>query len=120
MAKKNRIELRRFRRKKRIRRKIQGTAERPRMAVYRSPRHLYVQLVDDAAGKTLLSMSTRDKDIVSQKENKTAKARLLGGLLAKKAESKKIEKLVFDRKGYRYHGRVKALAEATRKAGLKF
>lgn len=103
----------------RIRRKIQGTAERPRLSVYRSNRAIYCQLIDDVAGRTLLAASTMDKD-VSSTGNKTEQSKMVGKLLGKRAKAAGIETLVFDRGGYLYHGRVKALAEGVRESGLKF
>ncbi len=112
---------RRLRIKKRIRKKVNGTTETPRLSVFRSNKQIYVQLVDDNAAKTLLSASSSDKDIASQKvTNKTEVASLVGKKIAEKAKEQKIASVVFDRGGYSYHGRVKALAEAARKGGLKF
>ena len=109
----------RERRHKRVRRKISGTAECPRLCVYRSNNHLYVQIIDDLAQNTLVSASTLDKEIKTKHSNKEA-AKELGALIAKKANAKKIETVVFDRGGYIYHGVVKELAEAAREGGLKF
>ena len=109
----------RVRRHKRVRNKISGTAECPRLAVYRSNSNLYVQIIDDEKQVTLVSASTLDKDVKTKKANKEA-AKELGTLIAKKATSKKIENVVFDRGGYIYHGVVKELAEAAREGGLKF
>lgn len=112
---------RRLRIKKRIRKKVNGTTETPRLSVFRSNKQIYVQLVDDNAANTLLSVSSSDKDIASQKvKNKTEVASLVGKKIAEKAKEQKIASVVFDRGGYSYHGRVKALAEAARKGGLKF
>lgn len=109
----------RVRRHKRVRNKISGTAECPRLAVYRSNSNLYAQIIDDEKQITLVSASTLDKDVKTKKANKEA-AKELGTLIAKKAASKKIETVVFDRGGYIYHGVVKELAEAAREGGLKF
>lgn len=109
----------RERRHKRVRRKISGTAECPRLCVYRSNNHLYVQIIDDMAQKTLVSASTLDKEIKTKHSNKEA-AKELGALIAKKATGKKINTVVFDRGGYIYHGVVKELAEAAREGGLQF
>jgi len=109
----------RVRRHKRVRNKISGTAECPRLAVYRSNSNLYVQIIDDEKQVTLVSASTLDKDVKTKKANKEA-AKELGTLIAKKAASKKIVTVVFDRGGYIYHGVVKELAEAAREGGLKF
>jgi len=106
----------RLSRKKRIRARIRGTAERPRMSVYRSLRNLSVQLIDDDAGKTIAAASLKD---VKSKLN-TDGAEKLGKEIAKLAKSKKIGKVVFDRSGYKYHGRIKALADAAREGGLVF
>lgn len=111
----------RIKRHKRIRKKIIGTKEKPRLAVYKSLKNIYVQLVDDENSVTLLSCSTKDKDLKEKKLNRNIKsAAVLGELLAKQAKEKGIEQIVFDRGGYLYHGRIKALAEAARKGGLKF
>lgn len=115
-------ELRR-RKKVRIRKKIEGTSERPRLTVFRSGRHGYAQLVDDAAGKTILSVSTLSKDARADLQaikNPTERFKQLGILTAKRALEKNISRVVFDRNGYLYHGRVKALADGAREGGLKF
>ncbi len=109
----------RVRRHKRVRTKISGTAECPRLCVYRSNTNLYVQVIDDVAQKTLVSASTLDKEVKTKHANKEA-AKELGTLIAKKAKEKKIDTVVFDRGGYIYHGVVKEIAEAAREAGLKF
>ena len=109
----------RVRRHKRVRNKISGTAECPRLCVFRSNTNLYVQVIDDESQVTLVSASTLDKEIKTKKANKEA-AKELGTLIAKKATAKKIETVVFDRGGYVYHGVVKELAEAAREDGLKF
>ena len=119
MVKKTDRKMERTRRHLRVRTKISGTAERPRLCVYRSNTNLYVQVIDDVAGNTLVSASTLDKDIKTKHANKEA-AKELGTLIAKKAADKKIETVVFDRGGYIYHGVVKELAEAAREGGLKF
>ncbi len=115
---------------KRIRRKLRGTAERPRLAVFRSVSHIYAQVIDDGAGRTLVAASSVDKDAVGKpakgaKTSKTrggnvAAAKAIGKLVAERAKEKGITKVVFDRGGYPYHGRVKALADAARAAGLEF
>ena len=112
-------KLERDRRHKRVRTKISGTAERPRLCVYRSNTNLYVQVIDDVAGKTLVSASTLEKTVKNKHSNKEA-AKEVGTLIAKKALEKNIKKVVFDRGGYIYHGVVKELAEAAREGGLKF
>lgn len=116
----NKNEVRQ-KRHQRIRNKISGTASRPRMAVYRSLNNIYVQLIDDTVGHTLVAASTQDKDLVSALESatKTEAAKLVGAKAAKIALEKGITEAVFDRGGYLYHGRVAALAEGAREAGLK-
>ncbi|MCL2083933.1 MAG: 50S ribosomal protein L18 [Oscillospiraceae bacterium] len=109
----------RKRRHRRVRGKINGTAERPRLNVFRSLNHIYAQLIDDTAGKTLVSMSSQDK-AVSESAGNCAAASKVGKLLAEKAVKAGVTEVVFDRGGYLYHGRVKALAEGAREGGLKF
>jgi len=112
---------RRTRIRMRIRKKISGTAEMPRLAVYRSNKQIYVQVVDDLSQSTILSASSKEKEIAAVTGvKKTEQARLVGKLLATKCKDKGIEKVVFDRSGYKYHGRVKSLADAAREGGLKF
>jgi large subunit ribosomal protein L18 len=103
----------------RIRRKLRGTAERPRLAVFRSVAHIYAQVIDDADGKTLVSASSVDKGAKTNGGN-VAAAKAIGKTVAERAKEKGIKRVVFDRGGYQYHGRVKALAEAARAAGLEF
>lgn len=112
----------RKKRHRRIRKKVAGTQERLRLSVYRSLNHIYAQIIDDAKGATLISVSSIDSPIKELKQHKgnIATAKEVGGLLAKRAQEKGIKKIVFDRGGYLYHGRVKALAEAAREAGLEF
>ena len=112
-------KLERTRRHKRVRAKLSGTAERPRLCVFRSNSNLYVQVIDDVAGNTLVSASTLDKEVKTKHANKEA-AKEVGALIAKKAIEKNITEVVFDRGGYIYHGVVKELAEAAREGGLKF
>ncbi len=119
MVKKTDRKMERTRRHIRVRRKISGTAERPRLCIYRSNTNLYVQIIDDVTATTLVAASTLDKEIKTKHANKEA-AKELGTLIAKKAADKKIETVVFDRGGYIYHGVVKELAEAAREGGLKF
>jgi large subunit ribosomal protein L18 len=109
-------------RHRRVRRKITGIISRPRLCVFRSLNHLYAQLIDDSTGQTLLSTSTLDSDVRSKTDGmvKTKKAEIVGALLAERALNKGIKQVVFDRGGYKYHGRVKALADAAKKAGLEF
>ena len=109
----------RERRHKRVRNKISGTAERPRLCVHKSNTNIYVQIIDDVKGVTLVSASTLDKEIKEKHANKVA-AKELGTLIAKKASSKKIKDVVFDRGGYIYHGVIKEVAEAAREGGLDF
>jgi large subunit ribosomal protein L18 len=108
----------RSRRHLRVRKKINGTAARPRLVVNRSSRHMFAQLVDDTAGRTLASASTLDDGIRDGSGDKTAKARQVGELLARRAAESGISAAVFDRGGYRYHGRVAALADGAREGGL--
>lgn len=105
-------------RHKRIRAKVSGTALRPRLCVFRSGKHIYAQLVDDGKGKVLFSAS--DSALGKAKQTKVEKAREVGKLIAEKAKKAKMEKVVFDRGGYGYHGRIKAVAEGAREGGLKF
>ena len=109
----------RQRRHIRVRRKISGTPECPRLCVYRSNSNIYAQIIDDVAGNTLVSASTLDKEVKTKHANKEA-AKEVGTLIAKKAAEKKIKQVVFDRGGYIYHGVVKELAEAAREGGLEF
>jgi large subunit ribosomal protein L18 len=104
----------------RIRKKISGIADKPRLSVFRSNNEIYVQLIDDLQGKTLASASSREKDIAAQKVTKTEKSKLVGAAIARKAKELGIEKVVFDRGGNLYHGRVKAVAESAREGGLQF
>ena len=112
---------RRIRIRRRIRKKINGTAETPRLSVFRSNKHIYVQLINDVTEETITSASSNEKDIAKNTNIKKQEiAGLVGKKIAEKAKEKKIKSVVFDRGGYKYHGRVKALAEAARKEGLKF
>ena len=115
-------QVKKYRRHKKIRAKISGTEAKPRLCVSRTAKHIYGQLVDDEKSKTI--MSVRDSEVKASKSEKrsgkTALAYEVGKLIAKKALEKKIEKVVFDRGGYQYHGRIKALAEGAREGGLKF
>jgi large subunit ribosomal protein L18 len=113
----------RKRRHMRIRRKVTGTAERPRLTVFRSLNHIYAQLVDDLAGRTILTVSSRDKDLaasVGATKGKVAASKAVGKQLAVKAKEQGIERVCFDRGGYLYHGRVKAIADGAREGGLNF
>ncbi|MBN2236868.1 MAG: 50S ribosomal protein L18 [Bacteroidales bacterium] len=119
MKVKNRKEYRRLKIKRRIRKKVNGVADRPRMTVFRSNKQIYVQLVDDKNGHTLVSASSREEEILKQKVTKVEQAALVGKLIASKAKEAGIEEVVFDRNGYLYHGRIKSLADAAREGGLK-
>lgn len=119
MVSKTNRKLERRRRHIRVRRKINGTAECPRLCVYRSNTNIYAQVIDDVLGKTLASASTLDKEVKTKHSNKEA-AKEVGALIAKRAMEKNITNVVYDRGGYIYHGIVKELAEAAREAGLKF
>lgn len=118
------MKLSKSQRKLRIRRRIRkvsaGTAVRPRLSVFRSNKEIYAQLIDDTEGKTLAAVSSRDKDLAKSKGNKSEVAALVGKAIAEKSKEAGIEKVAFDRGGNLYHGRVKALAEGAREAGLKF
>ena len=121
ISKKSRAEVR-VKKHMKLRNRFQGTAESPRLSVYRSNMHIYTQIIDDVAQKTLVSASTVQKDIRSEleKTNDVAAAAYLGKVIAEKAKAAGITEVVFDRGGYVYHGKVKALADAAREAGLEF
>lgn len=121
MADKNRAEAR-LRRHARVRKQLSGTAERPRLSVFRSLSEIYVQVIDDAAGHTLVSASSVDQDLRAKMEgkNKIDQAKLVGQAVADRAKSKGISAVVFDRGGFRYTGRIKALADGARENGLQF
>ena len=121
VSKESRKEIR-VKKHMKIRNRFSGTAERPRLAVFRSNNHVYAQVIDDVAGKTLVSASTLEKDIKAELKNTddTAAAAKVGDVVAKRALEKGIKAVVFDRGGYIYHGKVKALADAAREAGLEF
>jgi len=113
----------RIKRKKRVRKKIKGSPERPRLTVFKTSRHIYAQIIDDSNGKTLLSASTISKDILFKAQGISGNikgAKLIGEAIGKKGKAEGIEEVVFDRNGFLYHGRVKALADAARENGLKF
>lgn len=123
MGYKENIQKRRERARLRIKRKVQGSPERPRLVVYRSLTHIYAQLVDDVNSKTIVSASSTSKEIeakIKGAKSKIDRSKEVGKLLGEKAKSANIEKVVFDRNGYLYHGRVKALAEGARESGLHF
>jgi large subunit ribosomal protein L18 len=104
----------------RIRKRVSGVSTKPRLSVYRSNNDIYVQLIDDVNGNTLVAASSREKDIVAQKVNKTEKSKLVGASIARKATDLGISQVVFDRSGFLYHGRIKAVADGAREAGLNF
>ena len=112
----------RKRRHERVRKRVVGTQDRPRLNVFRSLKQIYAQIIDDTRGHTLVAASTQDPDLRERVKglNKTEQAKLVGTLVAKRALEKGIKAVVFDRSGYKYHGRVKALAEASREGGLEF
>jgi large subunit ribosomal protein L18 len=112
--------LRREKIKFRVRKKISGTAARPRLSVFRSNTDIYVQLIDDDSSKTLAAASSKDKDIAAQKGNKVDQSKLVGAAIARKATALGLSAVIFDRGGYLYHGRVKAVAEGAREGGLQF
>jgi large subunit ribosomal protein L18 len=117
----NRTTLRRIKIKKRIRSKVNGTSGRPRLTVFRSNNEIYAQLIDDASGKTLLASSSTEKTVAKEKgKSKVEKAKSVGAAIAKKAVEKGIKDVVFDRNGFLYHGRIKAVADGAREAGLNF
>jgi len=124
MPDKNKVKnFRRLRKKKRIHKVVSGTSERPRLAVFRSASNIYAQLIDDVANRTLAGVSTLTPDLkgqVSKMKGKVDGAKLVGKAIADKAKALKVETIVFDRGGYLYHGRVKAVAEGARENGLKF
>ena len=119
MVSKTDRKLERTRRHARVRTKVSGTAERPRLCVYRSNTNIYAQIIDDVAGNTLVSASTLDKEVKTKNSNVEA-AKEVGALIAKRATAKNIKTVVYDRSGYIYHGVVNALAEAAREGGLEF
>ncbi|HNB17549.1 MAG TPA: 50S ribosomal protein L18 [Candidatus Obscuribacter sp.] len=110
----------RITRHRRIRRRVEGTTERPRLCVYRSNKHIYAQIIDDTTANTLVAASTLDESLKTEKSWNVDSAKAVGELVAKRAKEKGIEAVVFDRGGYIYHGRVAAVAEAAREAGLNF
>lgn len=110
----------RVKRHLRVRKKIEGTTARPRLNIFRSSKHIYAQIIDDTRGVTLVSASTKEKDSSVENGGNVEAAKKIGTLIAQRAKEKGIEKVVFDRSGYLYHGRVQALADAAREAGLDF
>lgn len=121
MAKKTRSEMRK-RRHIRVRKKVAGTSERPRLNIFRSLNQIYAQVIDDNSGRTVVSVSTLDSKVKTKAKSltKTEQAKLVGEEIAKRAKKAGIKEVIFDRGGYKYHGRVKALADAAREAGLEF
>ena len=119
MAKRSRQDIRRAIHT-RIRKKVRGTAERPRLAIFRSVKHIYAQIIDDSNGVTLCAASSVEKDAGANPGGNIAAAETIGKLIAERAKGKGIDKVVFDRGGYIYHGRIKSLADAAREAGLEF
>ncbi len=113
-------EIRRQKIKFRVRRKISGTTQKPRLSVFRSNTEIYAQLIDDQTGQTLAAASSKEKDIVAQKVTKVEKSKLVGAAIARKAVELGLKDVTFDRSGYLYHGRVKAVAEGAREGGLLF
>ena len=120
MAKTNRAYVARVRRHSRVRKRLGGTSEQPRLNVFRSLNHIYVQVIDDTKGVTLTSASSLDAEVTKKSQTKIEQAQAVGKLVAERALKAGVNEVVFDRGGYKYHGRVKALAEASREAGLKF
>ena len=122
MSATNPKQVARLKRQKRIRRKTLGTTQRPRLCVFRSAKHIYAQLIDDSRGQTLASASSMESDIRQRSdfENKVALATLIGKLIGERAQEKGVKQVVFDRNGFLYHGRVKAVSEGARKSGLDF
>jgi large subunit ribosomal protein L18 len=104
----------------RIRLRVEGSGSRPRLAVFRSNTHIYAQVIDDGSGKTLAAASTVEKELRGSKQTKTEEAAVVGRLIAERAKTAGVERVVFDRAGFRYHGRIKSLADAAREAGLEF
>ena len=122
MDKSKEKQLARQRRHARVRRRVRGTPERPRLTVFRSLKHIHAQVIDDTQGHTLVAASTLDAEVRGQlaEKDKSAQAAVVGEVLAKRALEAGVERIVFDRGGYKYHGRIKSLADAARKAGLEF
>lgn len=122
MSKETDVRMARERRHRRVRKRVQGTKLRPRLSVFRSLKHIYAQIIDDTKGRTLAAASTLDPEIRDRLNGlkKTEQAKLVGELIAQRARRQRVKRVVFDRGGYLYHGRVKALAEAAREGGLEF
>lgn len=122
MGTENKKQLARVKRQRRVRKKIKGTTERPRLSVFRSAKHIYAQIIDDTEGRTLVACGSTEEAVKSleKPENKCAAASTVGKMIAERAKEKGIEAVVFDRNGFLYHGRVKAVSDGAREAGLKF
>ncbi len=122
MGTENKKELARVKRQRRVRKKIKGTPERPRLSVFRSAKHIYAQIIDDTKGLTLVACASTEEAFKSlgKHENKCNAAETVGKLIAERAKEKGIEQVVFDRNGFLYHGRIKAVSDGAREAGLKF
>ncbi|WP_346238791.1 50S ribosomal protein L18 [Niabella insulamsoli] len=116
----NAKSLRRLKIRHSIRKKVSGTSQKPRLAIFRSNTDIYAQLIDDSTGVTIAAASSKDKDIQAQSGTKTDKSKLVGAAIARKAGDLKVTQVIFDRGGYLYHGRVKAVAEGAREGGLQF
>lgn len=117
---KNRKELARKARQKRVRKKVRGSPERPRLCVFKSAKHIYAQIIDDISARTLVAANSLSPELKGIKGGNKTGAKAVGELIAKKAKEAGIEKVVFDRNGFKYHGRIKELADAAREGGLKF
>lgn len=120
MSKTAKSVLRRNKLRARVRKNVSGTAQKPRLCVFRSNKDIYAQIIDDTTGNTIVAANSRQKDLLAQTGNKTEKAALVGKTIAAKAKDLGVETVVFDRGGYLYHGRVRSLAEGAREGGLKF
>ena len=122
MGTENKKHLARIKRQRRVRKKVKGTPERPRLSVFRSAKHIYAQLIDDTEGCTLVACASTEEAIrnLEKPENKCGAATTVGKMIAERAKEKGIEQVVFDRNGFLYHGRIKAVSDGARKAGLKF
>jgi large subunit ribosomal protein L18 len=122
MGTQNKKQLARSKRQRRVRKKVKGTPERPRLSVFRSAKHIYAQIIDDTEGRTLVACASTEEAFKSleKPENKCGAATTVGKMIAERAKEKGIEKVVFDRNGFLYHGRVKAVSDGAREAGLKF
>jgi large subunit ribosomal protein L18 len=122
MGTENKKQLARAKRQRRVRKKVKGTPERPRLSVFRSAKHIYAQIIDDTEGRTLAACSSTEEAVksIGTPENKCSSAATIGKMIAERAKEKGIEKVVFDRNGFLYHGRIKAVSDGAREAGLKF